>query len=231
MKIYSIIFLLTFTNIVAAWTSSKFFNAAYKNTVKTLAILPLIVNPITVQPTHAIDAFESATSAMFDKKEKTTIERSIDQLPPAAKKRKALALCKDSAVLKAAGYLTSASCTSDAIDGNYDRILQANAGVPVKQESRASISSDSAPRATSQQASSTAASAPSVAASIAAPVKLEKVTDLSDLPAPAKKRRALAACKKEGTRKFAKMGSESKCTERVLQGDVNALIEALEYGR
>ena len=230
MKIYSIIFLLTFINNVTAWTNSKLFSAAYKNTVKTIAILPLLINPIIIQPTHAIDAFESATSAMFDKKEKVAVERSIDQLPPAAKKRKALALCKENAVLKAAGYLTSASCTSDVIDGSYDRILQANAGVPVKQESRTTTSSESAtPRATTQQAS-TATSTPTVAAPIAA-VKLEKVTDLSDLPAPAKKRRALAACKKEGTRKFAKMGSESKCTERVLQGDVNALIEALEYGR
>lgn len=58
----------------------------------------------------------------------------------------------------------------------------------------------------------------------------EKVQDFSDLSAGAKKRRALAACKKPSTRNFASAGSESKCTERVMSNDYDNIIEALEYG-
>lgn len=61
--------------------------------------------------------------------------------------------------------------------------------------------------------------------------KLVKLVDLSDLPLAAKKRRALAACKKPSTRKFAGMGSESRCTESVMAGSYDRLIEALEYGK
>ena len=45
----------------------------------------------------------------------------------------------------------------------------------------------------------------------------QKVLDLSDLPTAARKRRALAGCKKADVRKFAKAGSESKCSEKVSQ--------------
>ena len=55
--------------------------------------------------------------------------------------------------------------------------------------------------------------------------------DLSDLPVAAKKRRALAACKKTATRKFAGMGSETKCSESVMKGNYEPLLEALEYGQ
>lgn len=58
----------------------------------------------------------------------------------------------------------------------------------------------------------------------------EKVQDLSDLSSAAKKRRAIAGCKKPDVRKYAGMGSESKCTERVMQGNLDTVIEALEYG-
>lgn len=47
----------------------------------------------------------------------------------------------------------------------------------------------------------------------------------------AKKRRALAACKKPDTRKFARAGSEAKCTESAMKGDYDNIIEALEYGK
>lgn len=57
-----------------------------------------------------------------------------------------------------------------------------------------------------------------------------KVQDLSDLSTAQKKRRAVAACKKSGTRQAAKAGSESKCVESVMRGDFDAVIEAIEYG-
>ncbi|CAK9253211.1 unnamed protein product [Sphagnum jensenii] len=113
--------------------------------------------------------------------------------------------------------MTTARCTSDAIEGNYEKILSA---------------SGAAARPNARPASSTTTTTAEVASSAEkTPVKYEKMNDLSDLPLPAKKRRALAACKKSETRKFARMGSESKCTERVLQGDYESLIEALEYGK
>lgn len=77
-------------------------------------------------------------------------------------------------------------------------------------------------------------SAPANALKAAKPVAKEtlvKVTDLSDLSVAAKKRRALAACKKPPTRKFAAMGSESRCTEQVMKGEYGPIIEALEYGK
>jgi hypothetical protein len=33
------------------------------------------------------------------------------------------------------------------------------------------------------------------------------------------------------TRKFARAGSEAKCTESAMKGDYDNIIEALEYGR
>ena len=58
----------------------------------------------------------------------------------------------------------------------------------------------------------------------------EKVLDLSDLNPAAKKRRATAGCRKPEVRKYARMASESQCTNTVLSGDFDGVIDALEYG-
>lgn len=80
--------------------------------------------------------------------------------------------------------------------------------------------------------SSGAASSPQAVAAVAeVEAPLKKKQDLSGVAPAAKKRRALAACKKPDTRKFARAGSESKCTESVMKGDYDNIIEALEYGR
>ena len=77
--------------------------------------------------------------------------------------------------------------------------------------------------------SSPKANAAVVVQEVEAPLK--KKQDLSGVAPAAKKRRALAACKKPDTRKFARAGSEAKCTESVMKGDYDNIIEALEYGR
>ena len=217
---------------VHAWSTSSKLNFK-KKMLQTIA-LPFLFDSFStnILPVHAIDALDAAKDAMLVKKEKVLSERSVDSLPPAAKKRKALAICKDSASLKAAGYLTSAKCTSDVIDGNYDKILNADKEAPVLPTK--SLSSQSSLSTSIPKAESTTFSAPSVASSTQTKVSStpkEKVLDLSSLPPAAKKRRALAACKKSDTRKFAQAGSESKCTEKVLQGDYNSIINALEYGK
>jgi hypothetical protein len=89
-------------------------------------------------------------------------------------------------------------------------------------------SSTSSPRATPAASLPKRTSAQTVAP-VASSMKLEKVRDLSDLSSASKKRRALAACKKPEIRKFAKVGSESKCTENVMNGNFDPIIDALEY--
>jgi hypothetical protein len=174
-------------------------------------LFPVFLNPLIITPTYGIPAIEAATQAMLEKKERLVQERDVDKLPPAAKKRKAIALCKDSQALKSAGYLTTAKCIGDAIEGNYDKILGSSSTILPVLSSSSSISVPNIPSESQ--------------------TKLEKVIDLSGLSSGAKKRKALAACKKPETRKFAKMGSESKCTEQVLQNEYDSLINALEYGK
>lgn len=81
------------------------------------------------------------------------------------------------------------------------------------------------------KSSSGASSREAVVAVAEVEAPLKKKQDLSGVAPAAKKRRALAACKKPDTRKFARAGSESKCTESVMKGDYDNIIEALEYGR
>jgi hypothetical protein len=126
-----------------------------------------------------------------------------------------VALCKDEKALKAAGYRTTASCTVDAVEGRFDKILGGASAIPATTSKSETISSSSF---SSDESDSKGFS------------KREKKTDLSNISAAGKKRRALSACKKADTRKAAKMGSESLCTDRVLKGNYDALIEAMEYG-
>ena len=88
----------------------------------------------------------------------------------------------------------------------------------------------------STTATSTSTSTKSSSVAVVAEVEepsapLKKKQDLSGVAPAAKKRRALAACKKPETRKFARAGSEAKCTESAMKGDYDNIIEALEYGR
>lgn len=192
----------------ALFHSKAFFT---KKLAQGFLAVPLVFNPVSLQPSNAIDAFDAATKAMTEKKEKV-VSSSRDRETPAAKKRRAVALCKDSDALKAAGYRTTASCTADAVEGNIDKILGASStSTATSASSKASVSSKSEGETASKG-------------------KREKKVDLSDLSLAGKKRRALSACKRGDTRKAAKMGSESLCTERVLKGNYDALIEAIEYG-
>ena len=110
---------------------------------------------------------------------------------------------------------SASECSRSVLEGSYGSL-------------RKVLSGETLPSAQSP-ASSTRTERPSSASSSSD--KLVKLLDLSDLPLAAKKRRALAACKKPSTRKFAGMGSESKCTESVMAGSYDRLIEALEYGK
>ena len=70
-----------------------------------------------------IDAFESATKAMTETRGKQSEDRDVSSLSPAAKKRRALLLCKESSSRKASGYDSASQCTNEVLSGNYDRIL------------------------------------------------------------------------------------------------------------
>lgn len=159
-------------------------------------------------------------------------------------------MCKDSEYYKRAGYFSSSSCTNDVFEGNYDRILN---GKGIKSSSISTTTSPVKPSAIDATSSvlptkqsAVVASPMKSTAAVISPVKspmpssspmsapkpaatATKLVDLSNLPAAAKKRRALGACKKPDIRKAAGMGSESKCTESVMNGYINRLIEALEY--
>lgn len=110
---------------------------------------------------------------------------------------------------------SASECSRSVLEGSYGSLKRVLAGETLQS------TQSPAPSARSESASSGTSSAD----------KQVKLVDLSDLPLAAKKRRALAACKKPSTRKFAGMGSESKCTESVMAGSYDRLIEALEYGK
>jgi hypothetical protein len=182
------------------------------------------------------DLMEGATSAMMYSKERSSAERDFATLPAAAQKRAALAACKDSNLRSMAQMGSSASeCSRSVIDGQYGSMKKVLSGEYQAPQSapRSSVSSSSQVSASSTKASIRASSSSSTKSADPASTKenLVKVTDLSDLPLASKKRRAIAACKKPSTRKFAGMGSESKCTENVMGGNYERLIEALEYGK
>jgi len=173
--------------------------------------------------------------------------RAFDSLPPAAKQRKALSLCKESDARSAGGYKSVAECNTAVLGGDFATIVKGKDPEPPKYKySTPSTSQSPSVAAVSIEQPTVSLKTKEVAVSISSPkaslpssssstkkkeVKLEKVADLSELSTAARKRRALAACKKSETRKFAKMGSESKCTEMVMKNDFSRIIEALEYGK
>jgi hypothetical protein len=75
-------------------------------------------------PAQAIPAFDGAMTAMTMKTEKTVVERDFDALPEGAKKRKALAACKDSSARSAAGYNSASICSNAVLQGNYESIMK-----------------------------------------------------------------------------------------------------------
>jgi len=205
----SLLFLITLAH-GALFNSKPFLS---KRLAQSFLAIPLVLNPVSFEPAYGIDAFDAAANAMTAKKERVVVN-SRDRDSPAAIKRRAVALCKDEKALKAAGYRTTASCTVDAVEGRFDKILGGASAIPETSKSETISSS----KASLDESDSKGFS------------KREKKTDLSNISAAGKKRRALSACKKADTRKAAKMGSESLCTDRVLKGNYDALIEAMEYG-
>lgn len=177
-------------------------------------------------PAHAEGnaALEAATKAMLAKKEKSLEDdRNFDSLPDGAKKRRALSMCKEADLRKGAGYNSASACNEAVLSGNYAIGFPINSFKNIDKIQKTSEVSTSSPVKTNAKV---------VASSIdSTPTKKrEKQQDLSDLSPAAKKRRSLAACKKPEIRKFASMGSESKCTNNVLAGEYDRVIEALEYG-
>eukprot|EP01041_Mallomonas_annulata_P003041 gene3041-5958_t len=165
------------------------------------------------------DAISAAINAMNTKSsEGPAVERALDDLPVAAKKRRAISLCKESRNRNAAGFSSASECNSAVLAGNYERILSSSpSDIPTSPRVASGANQISPSSSTRSSSTSITESRPRT-----------KVTDLSDLSSAAKKRRALAACKRPEARKDARMGSESKCTERVMSGDVDALIESME---
>ena len=73
---------------------------------------------------QAIPAFDAATRAMTEKKEKTEeVDREFNSLPEGAKKRYALALCKDSTARRAGGYDSTQECTTQTISTNSKSLI------------------------------------------------------------------------------------------------------------
>jgi hypothetical protein len=173
---------------------------------------------------------------MMEKTDRQVRVKSFDELNPSAKKRFALDRCKERDALKQGGYKSTADCTAAVLSGDYTTIVGGR-----EPEPRVVFDSSRDDKASVRPASAefVAAPPPKVAKSPVKPpantpgnkgqTKREKKTDLSDVSSAGLRRRALAACKKSSIRNEAKMGSESRCTERVLAGDVAPIIEVLEY--
>lgn len=50
---------------------------------------------------------------------------NINKLQPeAVKKRKALAMCKDSSALSSSGYTSASQCSNAVLQGNYESIME-----------------------------------------------------------------------------------------------------------
>jgi hypothetical protein len=208
-------------NAVRVNMKSNFVNTV----VSSVLAFGLTFSPIS-DTFAANDALDSAMRAMTTTKEKSIEDRAFDELPKASKKRRAIEFCKDSVRRDNVGYKSAGDCTAAVIDGDFSIVTN----VPARRTSSPASSSSTS---TSSSATVTTISRQSASKNKVEKVEKvsEKVEDLSDLSPASKKRRSLAACKKSSTRKFANMGSESKCTESVLSGNYDALIEALEYGK
>lgn len=111
---------------VHSWRPSAFINIKVAQKIATAG---LVFSACTTQPTSAIagiDALDSATRAMMDTRKRTFEEKDVESLSPSAKKRKALAICKETSSRRATGYSTVAECTSAVLEGNYDSVLNPN---------------------------------------------------------------------------------------------------------
>jgi len=149
---------------------------------------------LSPSPSIANDALEGAMKAMTSTKEKSIEERAFDELPIAARKRRAIEYCKEKERLKNSVFKSASDCTAAVIEGDFSIVTASNARkAPSPTKSTTSKSASSSSRQT--------AAPKTAAAAIAVPEKLEKVEDLSDLSSSSKKRRSLAACKKASTRK------------------------------
>ena len=88
--------------------------------------LPFLVmnpNPVLASP------LDAANKAMRQESERNWgEERDLKALPSAAKKRRAIAGCKDPNMRKIAGYMSASKCTQDAVDGDYDQMIKALSG-------------------------------------------------------------------------------------------------------
>ena len=230
VNINSIMMLLLLTlmhNVINAVRLNMKNNFVNKVVSSSVLAFGLTFSPIS-DTFAANDALDSAMRAMTTTKEKSIEDRAFDELPKASKKRRAIEFCKDSVRRDNVGYKSAGDCTAAVIDGDFSIVTN----VPARRTSSPASSSSTS---TSSSATVTTISRQSASKNKVEKVekvsKIEKIEDLSDLSPASKKRRSLAACKKSSTRKFANMGSESKCTESVLSGNYDALIEALEYGK
>ena len=219
-----LLLLLTISNINVLCIQLIHKNFNYRVLSSFLA-LSLTYTPIS-NSNAANDALDSALKAMTTTKERTIEDRSFAELPKASKKRKAIEYCKESDRRQNAGYKSASDCTAAVIEGDFSI-----ASAPTKRPSSTTSSSTSSSTSSIATTKSSPALVEKAKSSVSKVEKVEKVEDLSDLSPPSLKRRSLAACKKASTRKFAGMGSESKCTENVLAGNYASIIEALEYGK
>jgi len=91
------------------------------------AILGTFLPLSPLLPAHAgIDALDSATRAMTEKKaERTEETRDFNELSKSAKRRRGLAACKDGQLRSLAGYMTTSKCNNDVMDNNYQQITKA----------------------------------------------------------------------------------------------------------
>lgn len=218
-RIFIVIGIFSLVTLLAnAWSvvppfNSKIQRFKWNHAIANSLAITLLTNTFPPSAAVAIDAFDAATRAMLEKKEKVVVTQEFNSLNPTAQKRKALALCKVSSTRENAGFSSANDCTKAVILGNFDIINAPKDAIPVKAVSNKT---------------------PKVAATVNSVVPTKrsgaKVNDFSDLTTAQKKRRALAACKRPEVRKFAGMGSESKCTTSVNRDNFQEVIEALEYG-
>ena len=226
-------------------TSLRIFKKWAAITLTSAAVLQGGPVPHLLPAYAANDALVAAQRAMLDTKDKELRVKSFDEMNAAGKKRYALSECKDSSRRKSAGYTSASECTAAVLGGDYASIVVGREAEPKvifdNKENKASVFT--APKPAPAPASSPVriqalasvsapAPAPAPAAnrrdSAAAPAR-KKTNDLSGVSSAGRRRRALAACKKSDIRKQARMGTESGCTERVINGNFDAIIEVLEY--
>lgn len=125
-----VLLLILFIDISQAKSARLRTSSLKTNRMFAVGFLSASLPFVPIMPSFAAnDAFIAAQKAMTEKSNREFgVERDLKDLPPASKKRKAIAGCKDPAMRKAAGYLTASKCTSDAVDGQYDQMIKALSG-------------------------------------------------------------------------------------------------------